>query len=303
MNLSLLSLVLVALSAAAADDNPVFKELTEQGVATSDGATFKLRAPILPDGLDVAGGQLAAITKEADARTSVDDLMEDAYRAPVMIKIRTIKKPQGTGPTVRGVDVWFVAHGDWNTLVSKDFLQSADEKKGTSQIVLKAGVLTAEELQKRKLSAAITDGREERLIYTTFVLFERVEVSATRFSVVTKGKDSILVAGKLDTRFDHDAEYPNRWRPLLRDASAEITRGPARPLTHAAGYAKLTRLVKPAKAVFVEFHMIYEEPYGWFDGVNLVKQKVPAMVQEMVRKFRRKLATASEEQTDKSEKP
>ncbi len=54
----------------------------------------------------------------------------------------------------------------------------------------------------------------------------------------------------------------------------------------------------PADAVLVECHLVYEEPYGWFDGVNLVKQKVPMMVQEKARTFRRKLALAGGEKKD-----
>ena len=91
-------------------------------------------------------------------------------------------------------------------------------------------------------------------------------------------------------------------RPLLRDAQAEIKPGPAHPFTRAGGYAKITRLAEPATAAFIEFHLIYEEPYGWFDGINLVKQKIPAMVQEKVRTFRRKLAVASEKKGEEKTK-
>ena len=147
-------------------------------------------------------------------------------------------------------------------------------------------------MAKRKLTATTNDGFEERFVYTTFSLFERVEISATRFAVLTKGKDFVLAAGKIDPRFDKDRDYPNQWRPLLRDAQAEIKAGPPHPFSHAGGYAKITRLKEPAGAVFIECHLVYEEDYGWFDGANLVKQKVPVMVQEKVRTFRRKLAVA-----------
>ncbi len=49
----------------------------------------------------------------------------------------------------------------------------------------------------------------------------------------------------------------------------------------------------PAGAAFIECHLVYEEDYGWFDGVNMVKQKAPAMIQEKVRSFRRKLNVAT----------
>ena len=48
--------------------------------------------------------------------------------------------------------------------------------------------------------------------------------------------------------------------------------------------------MEPADAVLVECHIVYEEPYGWFDGANLVKQKGSLIATEKVRTFRRKLA-------------
>jgi hypothetical protein len=304
MNIAALAILMASLAAApdrqvSAVENPVFKQLLAAGVTMSDGKLYKLRPPIMADGLD-ATGQLAAIAKLADARNTVKDILKDDYYAPVVTRVRNAKRQEGTGPAIRTIDTWFVAHGDWNTLVSKDFLESATgEESGKSRVVLKSGALTEQEMHKRSLTATTTADSEKRFLYTTFRLFERVQVSATRFSVLTRGKDFVLGAGKIDSRFDKDAEYPNEWRPLLRDAEANIKPGPAHPFTHAGGYVKITRLQEPADAVFIESHLIYEEPYAWFDGVNLVKQKIPAMVQEKIRTFRRKLSVATEEKTEK----
>ena len=307
MNFAFLPLLLASLAAAPvaespAAENPVLKELLEQGVKMSDGTAFKLRPPIMADGLDAAG-QLAAMAKVADVRAPVNELLAKSSYAPVVTKVRTVKASKDESPEVRTVDVWFVAHGDWNTLNSKDFLESivaSEGNKSRRSIVTKSGFLTDEEIAKRKLTAKVADGYEERFLYTTFSLFELVQVSATRFSVLTKGKDVVVAAGKIDPRFDKDPDYPNQWQPLLRDVQAEITPGPAHPFTHAGGYAKITRLKKPANAVFVECHLVYEESYGWFEGVNLVRQKIPVMVQEKVRAFRRKLTAAAEEKGEKS---
>jgi hypothetical protein len=307
MNLLIVPLVLVAVAAAdaPAGQNAVFKDLIDHGVKMSDGAAFRLPPPILADGLDAAG-QRAAIANAPRARRTVAEMLGKSFYAPVEAKVRTLKAPQNDGPAVRAIDVWFVAHGDWTTLNSKQFLDSAMSKEeGKSRIVLKSGILSDQEMAKRKLSATADGtrsapatttkgGTEERFVYTTFWLFERVEISATRRTALAKGKDFILAAGRIDSRFDRDPDYPNQWRPLLRDAQAEIRPGPAHPFSHAGGYAKITRLREPADAVFVECHVVYEEDYGWFDGANLVKQKVPVMVQEKVRIFRRKLAVASE---------
>ena len=301
--LSLAPLLLMSTSVVgSAEQNPVFKELLQKGVTMSDGMVVKLPPPILADGLD-ALGQRAALAKVADARNTVDELVKKGYYAPVVVKVRTVKRPEGEGPAVRTVDLWFVVHGNWNTLTSKDFLESIAKPKdeGKSRIVSKSGILTDEELAARKLTAITKDGYEERFVYTTFSLFDRVELSATRFAALSRGKDSLLAAARVDPRFLNDPDYPNQWRPLLRDEQAEIKLGPAHPFPHAGGYAKITRLAEPPEAVLIECHLVYEEAYGWFDGANLVKQKASLMVLEKARSFRRKLALASGENAKNKE--
>lgn len=294
-----LALSILAVEKPAAD-NPIFKELIRNGVRMSDGSAVRLPPPIMPDRLDAAG-QWAAMKKVATGRNPVEKLVQKSFYAPVVVRVRTVKPSEGEGPAVRTVNFWFVAHGDWDVLTSKEFLESMAGAKyeGPNRVVSKSGTLTDEEMSERKLSATNKDGYEERFVYTTFSLFERVELSATRMAGLTRCEDSWLAAARIDRRFDKDPEYPNQWRPLLRDVRAEIKPGPAHPLLHAGGYAKITRLKKPADAVFVEFHLAYEEDYGWFDGVNLVKRKVSLMVREKVRTFRRKLAVASEEKAKK----
>jgi hypothetical protein len=301
MNLTFLCVALASLAADPVVEDPAahnstYAALLDQGVKMSDGMAYKLRPPIMADGL-TAEDQLAAMAKVADQRAPINELLAKTFYAPVVTKVRTVKASEKNGPTVRTVDVWFVAHGDWNTLTSKDFLESvlgAEEKKGKRSIVSKSGALTDEETQKRKLAGKTADGYEERFLYTTFSLFELVQVSVTRFSVLTRGKDVVLAAGTVDPRFDKDADYPNQWRPLTRDAQAEIVPGARHRFAHAGGYAKITRLQKPANAVFIECHVVYEEPYAWFEGTNLVGQKLPVMVKEKARTFRRKLALAGE---------
>jgi hypothetical protein len=303
MNFAITLSILAALSAAPekspALKNPVFEQLLTKGIEMSDGKSYKLRPPILADGLDAAG-QLAAIEKAAGTRYPMKDVLMNDYFAPVVTKVRDAKRPAGQEPAVRVIDTWFVIHGDWDILTSKSFLESTTAaENGKSRIVLKSGELTAQEQQKRHLTTTSTAAVEQRFLYSTFRLFDRVQVSATRFAVLTREKDTVLAAGRIDPQFDKDAEYPNEWRPLLRDVQANIKTGAAHPFHRAGGYAKITRLKEPANAVFIEFHMIYEEPYGWFDGLSLVKQKVPAMVQEKVRTLRRKLNVATQEKSEK----
>ena len=301
---SFLCVAMFALVSAAdgGTENSVYRELTEKGVAMSDGTAVRLPPPILADGLDAAA-QHAAMAKAAGRRASVEELVGKSYYAPVIMRVRTARRSDDEGPAIRLINVWFVVRGKWDTLTSEGFLESvlADKNSSKSRVVSKSGILTEQEMAARNLTATVKDDREKRFVYATFSLFERVEVSATRFSVLTRGDGSILTAGKLDPRFADDPDYPNQWRPLLRDERAEIKPGPAHPFTNAGGYAKITRLAAPADAALIECHLVYEEPFGWFDGANLVKQKIPAMVQQKVRTFRRKLALADAEESGEKE--
>ena len=303
MNFTFIALALSILAVEKpAVENPIFEDLIRNGVRMSDGSAVRLPPPIMPDRLDAAG-QWAAMKKVATGRNPVEKLVQKSFYAPVVVKVRTVKQPEGQRPVVRRVDLWFVAHGDWDVLTSKKFLESLAGAKdeGPNRIVSKSGTLSDEEMTERKLSVTNKDGYEERFVYSTFSLFERVELSATRLAGLTRGEDSWLAAARIDRRFDKDPEYPNQWRALLRDVRAEIKPGPAHPFLHAGGYAKITRLKKPADAVFVECHLAYEEDYGWFDGVNLVRRKMPLMVREKVRTFRRKLAVASQQTAKETE--
>ena len=279
MSVAFSSIVFTLLAGAATADveNPVFRDLVKKGVAMSDGSTFKLPQPFLTDGLDAAK-QKAAMAKACDARTPLDEILRKSSSAPIVVKIRTVRAGENESPAIRSIDFWFVAHGDWDTLNSKEFLESLTkhDEDGKSHIVSKSGILTDAEMAKRKLTVSSQDGREERFVYTTFSLFDLVELSATRLAVLVRSPDSVLAAARIDPRFDRDGDYPNQWRPLLRDERAEIHLGPADPYHWGGGYAKITRLKQPAGAVMIECHLVYEEPYAWFEGRQSREAKRPA---------------------------
>ena len=167
------------------------------------------------------------LAKVADARSPVKELVAKSYYAPVVVKVRTVKPSEGEGPAVLAVDLWFTVHGDWKKLTSREFLESVLEPadEGKSRVVTKSGALGDQELAARKLAATVKKGHEERFVYSTFSLFERVEISATRFTVLTRGEDVVLAAGRVDPRFAKDREFPNQWRPLFATSGRRFNWG------------------------------------------------------------------------------
>jgi len=277
-------------------DNPVLAELLERGVAMSDGTRVKLLPPRMPDGADAAA-QRAAIASVAGTRYTVDDLARKSVVAPFVLTNRSFAAT-AAGGAVRGVDIYFVAHGSWDVLTSKEFhesLQKNRERSKTNAQLVRSGELDATSLAHRKIEIASKPGQEEHYAHATFTLFDKVEVSGTCYSVLTRTDDTSVTAGRIAPRFDKDAEYPNRWRSVVIDLNnpGQVSYGPPEPYRAYGFYAKLTRLDKPAGAIFVESHLVYEEPHGWFGGMNLLHSKLPLIVQNEVRDFRRKLTKAS----------
>ena len=126
-------------------------------------------------------------------------------------------------------------------------------------------------------------------------MFNRVELSATRFCVATKTPTGVIVAARLDLQFSADKEYPNQWREIDRGAAAQIVLGKPQPYSGAAFYAKVMRSAAPKEAIFVEFDEVFYEPQDWFGpaDVNLMPAELKKIIPFEIKTFRGKLARAT----------
>lgn len=253
--------------------------LLHRGVLLDETATQPLPRPTLPDGAGPAAAQ-QALQQIADENHPVEALVRKSVVAPFVLKI-TDEKPVAQA-LPRKVDLWFVAYGDLRLMSDEDFLKGQiSGGTGGDQAVF----LTDQELAARHIQPE----RDERYLAATVTLFDRVRVSGVMRMQLTRTEESVTAAGMIDPRFDHDERYPNAWRSISRDESGKLQIGEPH-VYHAAGwYCKATKLVEPASAVLVEFHLLFDEPHGWFHGANLLRSKLPIVVQDGVRKFRRRL--------------
>jgi hypothetical protein len=288
--LSLFSLTAAMLLGPAAGEesaNPLFQQLREQGVAVGAGIKVPLPAPTMADGLD-AKAQQAVLKAVAGEDYSLDELLRNSVVAPHILKLRDINPSDPAAPA-RGVDVWFIAYADLKTVTDKDFLDrllNSNQKEGKSR------GLNAAELEKRRLVIKPADEKHESYGNVVFTFLDRVEISATGHSYWSQTPDSVVFAAVLDPRFLNDADFPNQWRSVMRDPAGKTQLGPANPYDGAGYYLKFTRLAEPKGALFVEAHVVFAEPVKWFDGANLLRSKLPPVVQSQVRSVRRELIKA-----------
>ena len=299
-------LTLIVSAAPSASENPLLTELVTKGVTMPDGQVVPLPPPFMPDGL--TAGQQAEVLKQAASRGDVQAFTSTSSKAPVSLKLGKMPSKHGND-LLRTVNVCFIVHGDWDVLTSDDFSKGilkkepAKNKDVGGTAVLKAGYLKPPEMAVRGLAARSVSNLKEYYLYTTFDLFGQVEVSATRFGAATKTPTGVVVAAKVDPRFADDKQFPNLWRPIVRNAAGNPVMGPPQPFPRAdfkdrsgAGfYAKVTRLASPANAIFVEYHSAFYEPEQWFGAENdqLLPLELRKIVPYQVEQFRKKLGKAS----------
>lgn len=274
----------------AAEDNPIYTELLEKGVVIGGAPGVRLPPPTMADGLDAAAQQ-QAIAGIAGPNRPVEALLRNSVVAPFELRI-VDDKSAGETSTARRVDLWFVAYGSLERIASEGFWKETlhnESKTDSSGPASEARLLTEEELRQRQIVPAVAGAKREQFGTASFTLFDRVRIHGTMRSLDTRGRESVLAAAVLDSRFAGDPQFPNVWRPLTRDEAGKLSEGDPQPYSGAGSYAKATQLKEPAGAVFVEYHLVFDEPAGWFSGANLLRSKLPILAQDSVRKFRRKL--------------
>jgi len=288
-------IVLVTAQAAAAE-NPLLDELLQQGVLMSDGSRIKLPPPTLGDGLDAAGQRAVLDRLLAATKHRYEDLVRRDYQAPFVLDIRAVRTSRDESPA-RRIDLWFVAHGDFKTATSEQFLESlwrsAAKSDPNDPLAARSVTLAPADLARRQIRLGPPPGVDERYVFGTVNLFDRVLVSATQRGMLTRRPQAVVVAEKIDAHFTKDGEYPNQWQSIAMGGDGKVALGAPEPYAAAGSYGKAIPLAYPPGAVFFEFHLVYEEPKGWFGGVNLMGSKLPLAVQDQLRNFRRRLAKAT----------
>lgn len=271
--------------AAESEENSVYSHLVQRGIAVGDTAV-KLPEPSLSPEAD-AKEQKEVIRRVSGKKYDYDQFVRKSPVAPFMLEINTVGS-QGED-RVQKIDLWFVAYGKLDAMTDEDMLgeitgAGSRSDKGESE------QLTEEELSERDLKVESSDNRRESYHHSDAPLLDKVRISGIGHGVTTRTSTSILAASVLDPRFVDDAKYPNRWRPLQRETSGKTRLGEAHPYAGFGGYCQVVALEEPKGGLFFECHMAINEPHGWFNGENLLRSKLPILINDNVRTLRRKLA-------------
>lgn len=268
-------------------ENGLLNSLISQGIRTGEGdLVVKLPEPSLRNTLS-ADEQRKAI-EQVYGDSEIDRFLKKSVVSPFELKISSVGK-MADGGQIQQLDLWFVAHGKLADIKERKLFEelAIPSKKKANGPVEEARALTDEEVKERKLkSGKIEDGSQVSYGLLKTVVLEKAYLTLMTYSQGESSDDELTMAFQNDAGLKDDNYCPTRWYKL----SNELVLGDRFDYTVAAAYAKATRLKFDEEAILVEIHLVFAEPYGWFEGRNLLRSKLPPLLQDAVRTFRRKLA-------------
>jgi hypothetical protein len=277
---------------ATAQDNPILETLLKKGVTFDQFGTRRLRPPTLADGLNAAQQQAAIeavlALKRGPALTFAKFARFEGtgVNAPYVMVIDEPK--YGQGVPGHSIDLWFVVRGALAKVADPKFLKDQFKPDKNDKL----DTLSAADLAHRKIAPQNLKGVRESYVWGQFRVFPtdvRVLVSGTCRLTQTTSKTSSILAGIVDPRFDQDPKFANQWQPVLGTAGGQLQLGNPTIYHASGGYTKITELVDPSGVLLVEYHFVYDEPQGWFNGNDLLRPKLLAETPDDVRLFRRKV--------------
>jgi hypothetical protein len=278
------SLVSIATTFAA---DPIYQSLVSKGLKVAGSKYVSLTAPCLVDGMSAVEQQVAvqALTGEI----GMERFMKDSVVSPFIFEIKSAEKLENNADVQR-LDFWFVAYGSIDGVLDKKLFDdlSVPVKPSSDGLSDEARKLTPEELTKYSLNEGeLADGSRVSFGHLGISLFDKVRLSLVTHAQSFRSSESLVLIGRIQ---DGIEELPSTWSPITTDDDDKVRLGTAWPYALGAGYAKVTELKFEPRALFIEMHVLYVEPQEWFNGRNLLRSKLPPVIQEGLRKFRRRLA-------------
>lgn len=290
LTLFALALILNINSIGRSDDkNPLYLDLVSKGLMLPDGSSLPISRPTLLPQMS-ALDQTAALQSIAEP-IGFDRFTKESNVSPFIFKVEPVKSLED-GSQVQQVDVWFIAYGSIDDVESKKLLEEIGKtQQKPSDLPESARELTDTETREfPQKPGRHDDGSHVHYSFVQASLLEKVHLAVVTSSHSTRSPQSLCIATRLDPSLASLAHLECRWAPIEENAEGQASLGTSSPYAQAAGYSYVTQIHAIPNALLVEMHILFVEPEGWFHGRNLLRSKLPPVIQDAVRTFRRKLA-------------
>ncbi|TWT98731.1 hypothetical protein [Neorhodopirellula pilleata] len=299
----------IAAEKSVVSDRPdLLAMMVTEGVQLTPDKRFVLPRPDLVS----IDGELVSSTEAEKAFAEIagrhgDRFSKDSVVAPISVQTDSINNDAGER-IGHFIDVAFVVHQTIEEIRKSEALEDfkrqddptrtielSDDKDADDFEKNRTRALTEEELKTFGVSA---DDEFETLGYLQLPILSQVVVrgvARTRRSVWSEDDVDapVILTWLIDSRFRSDTptddSIANQWRPIERSSTGEKYLGSPRSYAGLGGYVAITPVPGTPEASLVQIRFVLHEPQDWFSGRNLLRSKLPILVQDRVRNLRREL--------------
>jgi hypothetical protein len=264
-------------------NNAIYQAVRTVGLE-AEGCVAKLSGPLLRDGMR-GEEQRTVLLELLQSTRALEDFLRPGVSAPIKFKLHDWP---GTTGTIRGFDFWFVVHASLDEIDAGDF-GGPNSKGGNADAAamhFEGHLLEVDELKQLGITPS---GKMDRFDQIECSLLDKVNARLTNRSLATRSDSSLVVATQTVLTIPAGEPPRNAWRAVDRRAG-KISLGPWRPYAGVIAYTKASRLDFQPGALLVEIHGGFTEPKGWFNGIKLLKSKIPVVGQDKIRDLRRHTA-------------
>lgn len=250
----------------------------------ADGQSVSLPEPTLRLGMSDAEQQHAI--EELTREVEFERFLQDSAVAPFVLRIKAVETDQGS--PLQAIDVWYCVYASIDQVRDRRLLEELSQSKrsggdGPADFAEELGdseVVDLGWVESRKI-----EGSERTYSRMGLNLFDKVRLEMLIQNESLRSEERWIVVSHLM----QTSSEASTWAPITISESGEASLGPSQVYRYAASYTQVTPLRFRPGALLVETHTIFEEPESWFEGRNMLRSKLPPVMQESLRKFRKKL--------------
>lgn len=272
---------------ATAQDGKLFTELTEQGLRFTDDDQIKLPFPTL--WLNLTDSARDEALHKLAGKQEWHRFAKDSPMAPITIDIETINSQNGErlGLNVHNA---FIVYAAMERLRDQKAMEQVFGRPSQSDNA--KGVVT-EELppeELRKLGFIEQAESKATFAYLELPLLNQIIVRGVICVEKRERAGVVEFFWRLDPSFNAVEKYASRWTKLERNSVGKLLEGESYAYYGCGGYMGVYELDPKSNRLLIESRLLIHEPMEWFAGSNFLRSKLPPMIQENARNFRRKLA-------------
>lgn len=282
-----------------AQEQTLFAELYEVGLDFTQHQRFTLAPPTLR--ADMSPAARSKAVENLAGKQGWERFARDSVNAPVVVDISSVDDPDGNRLGLR-VHSAFVVYTQMATLRDSQLMEQffgsvpstlendVGSDSDARRVVMQE--LSAEELI--QLGFVEQADSAAAFAYIELPLLNKVLLEGIIRVERRERPGAVEFAWRLDPSFNSLEKYACRWTRLERNAVGRLVEGEAYPYTGCGGWIGAYEIGDSSEQLLIESRMLLQEPSEWFAGSHFLRSKLPLMLQENARSFRRKLPVVSE---------